>query len=217
MDVPRSMSARVNQVDLTDAGCNRTGHCMGPTLLTPARFADDRGWFSETYSARKFKGAGLDIDFVQDNQSLSRQIGTIRGLHFQAPPFAQGKLVRVLKGRILDVAIDIRRGSPTYGHYVEAELSAENGAQLYVPVGYAHGFITREPDTEVLYKVTNYYDRASEGGLIWNDARIGIDWDLGGTEPVLSAKDVVLPGLDAFDSPFEYDGIPMELTTVSKL
>lgn len=190
---------------------------MGPTLLTPARFADDRGWFSETYNARKFKAAGLDIDFVQDNQSLSRQVGTIRGLHFQAPPFAQGKLVRVLRGRILDVAIDIRRGSPTYGKYVEAELSAENGAQLYVPVGYAHGFITREPDTEVLYKVTNFYDKASEGGLIWNDARIGIDWGLAGVDPVLSSKDVILPALDGFDSPFDYDGIPMDLKTVTKL
>jgi dTDP-4-dehydrorhamnose 3,5-epimerase len=190
---------------------------MVPTLFTPPRFADDRGWFTESYNARKFKNAGLEVDFVQDNQSLSRSVGTIRGLHFQVPPFAQGKLVRVLKGRVLDVAVDIRKGSPTYGKYVEAELSAENGVQLYIPVGYAHGFVTREPDTEVLYKVTDFYDKASEGGLIWNDPAIGIDWGLGEAAPVLSAKDVILGGLDGFDSPFAYDGRPMELKVVEKL
>jgi len=182
-----------------------------PILLSPPRFSDDRGWFSETYSARKAVAQGLDVTFVQDNQSLSRTVGTVRGLHFQAPPHAQGKLVRVLRGRIIDVAVDIRKGSPTYGQWLSAELSAENGKQLYIPVGYAHGFATLEADTEVAYKVTDFYDKASEGGLKWNDPDLAVDWGIGGIEPSLSAKDEILPSFANFDSPFAYDGIPMIL------
>ncbi|WP_425532114.1 dTDP-4-dehydrorhamnose 3,5-epimerase [Ancylobacter crimeensis] len=184
-------------------------------LFSPARFQDDRGWFSETYNARKAASHGLDMVFVQDNQSFSRDAGTIRGLHFQAAPVAQGKLVRVLTGRILDVAVDIRRGSPTYGQYVSAELSAENGAQLYIPPGFAHAFATLEPNTQVFYKVTAFYDKASEGGVRWDDPDIGIDWGLGDLTPTLSAKDALLPTLSSFTSPFDYDGVPMTLTTLS--
>jgi dTDP-4-dehydrorhamnose 3,5-epimerase len=134
----------------------------------------------------------------------------LRGLHFQAPPHGQGKLVRCLRGRIWDVAVDIRKGSPTYGRWVSAELSAETGSQLYVPVGFAHGFVTLEPDTEVEYKVTDFYDRDSEGGLIWNDPTLALPWPLPPGGPVLSDKDLLLPHLKEFDSPFAYDGVPLE-------
>lgn len=185
-----------------------------PILFKPPRFSDDRGWFSETYHAERYRTAGLDVEFVQDNQSYSKAVGTLRGLHFQAPPHAQGKLVRVLRGRILDVAVDIRVGSPTYGQWISAELSAADGHQLYVPVGYAHGFATLEPDTEVLYKVTDYYDKASEGGIVWNCPRIGVEWGLGTTAAVLSPKDEVLPHLDDLSSPFLFDGKPMRLEVI---
>lgn len=147
--------------------------------------------------------AGIDLDFIQDNHSLSAERGVVRGLHFQAPPHAQDKLVRVVRGRILDVAVDIRRGSPNYGRFFSIELSAENGLQLLVPKGFLHGFATLEPNCEVLYKVTDVYAPDCEGGVIWNDPDLGIDWGLADDEVVLSDKDKLLPGFKDFESPFE--------------
>lgn len=167
----------------------------GVKILTTERFGDDRGFFSEVYNARRFVEAGLDLGFVQDNQSLSADVGVLRGLHFQLPPFAQDKLVRVLRGRILDVAVDIRRSSATFGRYIAVEISAENFRQILVPQGFAHGFVTREPNTEVLYKVTNYYSPEHDRGLIWNDPDLGIDWQVSADDVILSAKDVRLPKL----------------------
>ncbi|MEZ6197113.1 MAG: dTDP-4-dehydrorhamnose 3,5-epimerase [Planctomycetota bacterium] len=149
-------------------------------VYRPARHGDERGYFSETWSRAAFRAGGVDIDFVQDNHSLSRSRGVLRGLHFQIAPFAQDKLVRVVRGAVLDVAVDIRRDSPTFGRHVARELSAENGAQLLVPVGFAHGFVTLVEDTEVLYKVSAPYSRESERGLRWDDPALGIDWR---TEP----------------------------------
>jgi len=171
-------------------------------LVTPARFGDDRGFFSETYNAQRFKDAGIDTDFVQDNHSLSAQRGTVRGLHFQAPPFAQSKLVRVLRGTILDVAVDVRKGSPTYGKWVSAELSAKNGVQIFVPAGFLHGFVTLEPDTEIAYKVDNYYSKECDGAVLWNDPALGIDWGIPANEAVLSDKDAAAQSFAEFDSPF---------------
>lgn len=185
---------------------------MSPVrLITPRRFADDRGWFSETHSDRTFaRETGTTVRFVQDNQSLSRPVHTLRGLHFQRPPHAQAKLVRCLRGRIFDVAVDLRRGSPTLGHWVGAELDAASGRQLFVPAGFAHGFLTLEPDTEVFYKVDDFYSAECDAGIRWDDPAIGIDWGLpAGVAPVLSPKDATLPGLADFDSPFEYDGVPL--------
>ncbi|MEM9222552.1 MAG: dTDP-4-dehydrorhamnose 3,5-epimerase [Pseudomonadota bacterium] len=164
-------------------------------LIRPNRYGDDRGWFEETWNQRRLAEAGMSVEFVQDNQSLSRNVGTVRGLHFQAPPHAQAKLVRVAHGAVFDVAVDIRRGSPSYGAWVGAELSSENGAQLFVPRGFAHGFATREPNTLVCYKVDGYYDRASEGGIRFDDPELAIDWDIGADEAVLSDKDLLLPTL----------------------
>ena len=143
-------------------------------LIRPKRFGDARGFFSEVYSCAALAAAGIGMEFVQDNHSRSALVGTIRGLHFQTAPFGQDKLVRVTKGRILDVAVDLRRASPTYGKYVSAELSAENWTQILVPIGFAHGFCTLEPDTEVLYKVSNVYAPANDGGVMWNDPDLGI-------------------------------------------
>ena len=175
-------------------------------LVEPARFGDERGFFSETYNQKDLAQAGLEANFVQDNQSLSRQRGTLRGLHFQRPPYAQGKLVRVVRGRILDVALDIRHGSPTFGQHVSAELSADNWRQLYVPVGYAHGFVTLESDTEVLYKVTNYYSAEHEGGISWNDPALGIDWGIDTAAISLSDKDKRHSTLDELPVCFEFEG-----------
>ncbi len=169
--------------------------------ITPRRFGDHRGFFAETYSARAYAEAGITDDFVQDNHSLSAQVGTVRGLHFQAPPHAQAKLVRCGRGAIFDLAVDVRKGSPTYGQWVGAELSADNGVQLYVPVGFAHGFATLQPDSEIVYKCSDYYAPETEGALIWNDSEVGIEWpDIG--EAVLSEKDAVAPTLADFESPF---------------
>ena len=178
-------------------------------LIRPRRFGDDRGWFVETYNSEKYAKLGVGVIFQQDNHSLSRSPWVLRGLHFQTPPRGQDKLVRCVRGRIWDVAVDVRRGSPTYGKWVAAELSAENGHQLFVPVGFAHGFVTLEADTEVEYKVSDLYAPDCDGGLIWNDPTINVAWPLGGAAPVLSDKDTRLPGLADFDSPFVYDGNPL--------
>jgi len=170
-------------------------------LIEPVKHGDERGFFSETYSAKVLEGAGFTGTFVQDNHSRSPKRGTVRGLHFQAPPHAQDKLLRVTRGAILDVAVDIRRGSPTYGQAVAAELSAENWRQLLVPRGFAHGFITLTDDCEVLYKVTDYYAPQSEAGLLWNDPVLGIDWPKA-VEVFINARDAGWPTLAAFDSPF---------------
>ncbi len=162
-------------------------------VITPRRFGDSRGYFAETYVAPRLAAAGIDLPLVQDNQSFSAAAGTVRGLHCQVAPFVQGKLVRVLRGAIWDVAVDARVGSPTFGLWAAATLSAENFAQLWVPPGFLHGFCTIEPDTEVFYKVTNVYDRASERGVIWNDPTLRLPWPLPDTGAVLSDKDQVLP------------------------
>lgn len=180
-----------------------------PLLLKPRRFGDARGWFMETYSETALAAVGVHDRFVQDNQSFSAFQGTIRGLHFQRPPHAQAKLVRCVRGAILDYAVDLRRGSPTYGRFVSATLTAEGGEQLYVPVGYGHAFVTLQPDVEVAYKVTDVYAPDCDGGIVWKDPTIGIDWPLPASGPVLSDKDQKLPTLAAFVSPFEYDGTPM--------
>lgn len=179
---------------------------LGLPLLTPRRHGDHRGFFSESWNRRRMAEAGLDHDFVQDNHSLSRDVGTLRGLHFQAPPHAQDKLVRCGRGRLFDVAVDIRKGSPTYGRWAGAELSAENGKQLLVPAGFLHGFVTREPDTEVIYKCTDYYAPDCDGAVRWDDPGIGIDWGLEGADPILSDKDAIAPVLAGFDSPFTWEG-----------
>ncbi len=178
-------------------------------LIETPRFGDDRGWFSETWSRGKFAAKGIDLDFVQDNHSRSAHVGTIRGLHFQTPPHAQAKLVRCVRGRIVDYAVDLRMGSPTYGKVAYAELSAENGRQFFVPVGFGHAFVTLEPDTEVIYKVSDVYAADCDGGVAWDCPDIGIEWPLPVSGPVLSDKDRTLPKLADFDSPFEYDGEPM--------
>jgi dTDP-4-dehydrorhamnose 3,5-epimerase len=176
----------------------------GPMIVQVRRFEDARGFFSETYNARAFAEAGIKSTFVQDNHSLSRERGTVRGLHFQRPPHPQEKLVRVLRGRILDVVVDIRRGSPNYGRHVAIELNDRDGRQLYVPVGFAHGFCTLEPDTEVLYKVTDFWMPDCEDGVQWNDPALAIAWpDFAGTQ--LAAKDATLAPLAALDTPFTLD------------
>ena len=163
-------------------------------LITPKRHGDARGWFSETWSRRSLAEAGVHADFVQDNQAFSARKGTLRGLHFQTAPHAQGKLVRVLKGAIYDVAVDIRAGSPSYGRWVAAELTADGGEQLFVPRGFAHGYCTLTDDCELFYKVDGLYAPDTEGGVTWNDPDLAIPWPLDG-DPVLSDKDKVLPRL----------------------
>ena len=171
------------------------------SLIKPSRFGDKRGFFSEIYNRKRYMEMGIDIEFVQDNHSLSRDVGTLRGLHFQGPPYAQGKLVRCGRGVIFDVAVDIRRGSQTYGQWLGYVLSADNGYQLYVPIGFAHGFVTLEPDSEIVYKCSDYYAPETEGAIRWNDPDIGIDWLLAGN-PILSQKDALAPLLKDFESPF---------------
>ncbi len=171
-------------------------------IVTPRKHGDSRGFFSETYKESDWRNAGLDLTFVQDNHSFSAPVGTLRGLHFQLPPFAQDKLVRVTRGRILDVAVDIRRSSPTFGKYVALELSVENWRQLFVPVGFAHGFITLEPNTEVIYKVTAIYSPEHDCGLAYDDAALAIDWPMPLSGPVLSEKDLRWPRLTDLKTPF---------------
>jgi dTDP-4-dehydrorhamnose 3,5-epimerase len=170
-------------------------------ILTPRKHGDHRGFFSEIYSRKAMRElAGIDLEFVQDNHSLSAEKGVLRGLHFQIAPMAQDKLIRVVHGAILDVAVDIRRGSPTFGKHVSAVLSAENWKQILIPIGFAHGFVTLESNTEVVYKVTNYYSPAHDRGILWNDPALGIDWGVSAGAAVLSEKDRKNPTLaDAKD------------------
>lgn len=170
-------------------------------LIKPDRHKDERGFFSETYSRRRYKEFGIDVEFVQDNHSISWETGTLRGLHFQAPPFAQGKLVRCSKGAIFDVAVDIRKGSPRFGAWVGYELTEKNGYQLYVPVGFAHGFVTLNPESELMYKCTDYYAPKTEGSIRWNDPTIGIEWPLA-ERLVLNERDAIAPFFKDFETPF---------------
>lgn len=185
------MSLEVRELDIPDV-----------KVITPARYADARGYFTETYNRQRFLEAGIPAGFVQDNQSLSVSEGTVRGLHFQAPPFAQAKLVRVIRGAILDVAVDVRRGSSTYGKWVSARLTAEGGEQIFVPRGFLHGFATLTANTEVAYKVDNIYDRASDGSVLWNDPDLGIDWMTDPASAVVSDKDAGAQRFADFVSPF---------------
>ncbi|MEM7728826.1 MAG: dTDP-4-dehydrorhamnose 3,5-epimerase [Pseudomonadota bacterium] len=172
-------------------------------LLKPHRYQDERGYFMEAFRQSAFDEAvGRPVRFVQDNQSLSFKRGTVRGLHFQSPPHAQGKLVRCTRGSVIDVAVDIRRDSPTYGQHICAELSDANGCQLWVPAGFLHGFSTLEDDTVVQYKCTDYYAADCEGSVIWNDRALGIDWGLDKAQPILSDKDATAPRFSDFASPF---------------
>lgn len=172
-------------------------------LIKPRAFVDSRGSFCETYNRKRFFEHGITLEFVQDNESYSATVGTVRGLHFQAHPFAQGKLVRVVSGRILDVAVDMRRSSPTYRRWVTSELSSENGEQLLIPIGFAHGFCTLEPHTRVIYKVTAPYSPDHDRGFAWNDPSIGVRWPVNAADAVLSDKDRDQPGFDSLPVFFE--------------
>lgn len=173
----------------------------GLLIIEPRVFKDDRGYFYESYSKQKFEEAGIHADFIQDNQSFSQKC-TLRGLHGQADPYAQGKLVRVIQGRVLDVAVDIRKNSATYGQHVTIELSGDNHKQFWVPPGFLHGFVTLEDNTIFTYKVTNYYNKESEIGVIWNDPALSIGWGVNETEVLLSPKDELLPSFANFKTPF---------------
>ena len=176
----------------------------GVKILTPKRHGDARGFFSESWNQRLMTEHGLRYDFVQDNHSMSAAVGTLRGLHYQSPPHAQSKLVRCGRGALYDVVVDIRAGSPTYGQWVGVELSFENGKQLMVPAGFLHGFVTREPDTEIIYKCTDFYNSKADGAVRWDDPDIGIDWDLTG-DPLLSDKDLKAPFLAKLGTVFTYE------------
>ena len=174
-------------------------------LVETALHRDNRGAFMEAYNRRDFEAAGIAGEFVQDSHSHSVDQGILRGLHFQAPPNAQAKLVRVLRGRIFDVTVDIRKGSPTYGQHVSVELDAVSGQQVYIPTGFAHGFLTLEPDTEIAYKLSDYYSPENDRGLRWDDPALGIDWPLAGAVPVLSDKDKETPPLADLEQAFLHD------------
>lgn len=173
-------------------------------VLKPRRFSDERGFFTESFNKRAFSEAGIQVEFIQDNHSFSKQKGTVRGMHYQAPPYAQSKLVRVITGRILDVVVDIRRGSLTFGQSVCAELTSEGGEQIFVPVGFLHGFLTLEADTHVAYKVDNYYSSSADGSVRFDDPALGINWGCDLSEVVLSEKDANAVRWQDFQSPFEY-------------
>ncbi|WP_423146883.1 dTDP-4-dehydrorhamnose 3,5-epimerase [Rubrolithibacter danxiaensis] len=173
----------------------------GLFIIEPKVWHDDRGHFYESYSKKIFSEAGIDAEFVQDNQSLSQR-GTLRGLHAQKDPFSQGKLVRVIQGKVIDVAVDIRKNSETYGQHFTVELSGENKKMFWVPAGFLHGFVTLEDDTIFTYKVTNIYSKVSEIGVRWNDPDLNIDWEIPADEIILSEKDKVLPFFKDFESPF---------------
>ena len=172
--------------------------------LCPKRHGDDRGFFAETWNKRTLAEQGIDIDFVQDNHSLSVDVGTVRGLHYQSPPHAQAKLVRCGRGRLFDVAVDIRKGSLTFGHWVGEELSFDNGKQLYIPAGFLHGFVTLEPNTEIIYKCSDFYAPDCDGAIRFDDPDLGIDWPLDLSNALLSTKDAAAPNFASFDSPFVY-------------
>ena len=180
-------------------------------VLRPARHEDSRGFFSVTFSRAVFAESGIDIEFVQDNHALSPKKGTVRGLHFQVPPFAQHKLVRVVRGAIFDVAVDIRVGSPTFGQHVSAVISADNWNQILVPVGFAHGLVTLEPSTEVIYKVSEVYSPEHDKGLLWNDEALGIAWPVTEAEAILSEKDKRQPRLAALPACFRYEPVEEQL------
>lgn len=184
----------------------QTTEIPGVLLLTARYFNDARGYFVETYSLRAARDAGIVAEFVQDNQALSLKRGTVRALHFQVPPKVQAKLVRVLRGSIYDVAVDLRAGSPSYGRWVAATLTARGGEQIFVPRGFAHGYCTLEDDTEVAYKVDDYYAPDCERGIAWNDRDLNIGWPISAADAVLSDKDCKLPRFADFASPFRYDG-----------
>lgn len=175
-------------------------------IIIPKRFGDARGFFSESWNKALLAKYGIATEFVQDNHSLSKQSGTVRGLHFQTPPHAQAKLVRCGRGKLLDVAVDIRKGSPTYGHWISEELSFENGHQLLVPAGFAHGFLTLEPDTEIIYKCSDYYAPDCDRSLQFDDPEIGIAWGLDRAAATLSEKDAAAPSLADLDNPFRWTG-----------
>ena len=189
-------------------------------LLRTPRYGDARGWFSETWSRARFAAAGIDCDFVQDNQSRSEPQGVVRGLHFQTPPYAQAKLVRCLRGAILDVAVDLRVGAPTFGQAHAVELSADTGDQLFVPPGFAHGFVTLTPGAEVAYKVSAPYAPAHEAGLAWNDPELDIPWPVAADQAVLADRDRAWPRLRDLNSPFRGAETSMlsivDLATVSR-
>jgi dTDP-4-dehydrorhamnose 3,5-epimerase len=180
-----------------------------PLLLGTKRHADSRGWFSELYNEKALTELGVACRFVQDNQSMSARRGTIRGLHCQLPPMAQAKLVRVQRGRIFDVAVDVRYGSPTYGRFVSAELSADNGFQLYVPTGFAHGFCTLEDATEVSYKVSEFYSPRHNAGIRWDDPQIAIPWPVPRHQAIVSSTDATQPPFHQWQSVFPYAGAPL--------
>jgi dTDP-4-dehydrorhamnose 3,5-epimerase len=184
-----------------------------PRIVVPKRYFDARGWLSESFHENRLRELGITCRFIQDNQSYSSRAGTLRGLHFQLPPAAQAKLVAVLRGRILDVAVDVRRGSPTYGRYVSAELSDDNGQQLYIPTGFAHGFVTLTDEVLVMYKVSEYYAPAHESGIRWDDPDISFPWPTSGADLTISEKDRRLSYLRQLESPFTYDGHPLEPLT----
>ena len=175
--------------------------------IAPKRFGDHRGFFSESYNAKSFEEQGITISFVQDNHSLSATKGTIRGLHFQLPPYAQAKLVRCGRGALFDVAVDIRKGSPTYGQWYGTELSFENGKQLLIPVGFLHGFMTLVDNTEIVYKCSDFYAPDCDGAVVWNDPDIAIAWPEIGVPPVLSVKDETAQTLKDFDNPFTFEKV----------
>ncbi|MFA5957647.1 dTDP-4-dehydrorhamnose 3,5-epimerase [Hyphomicrobium sp.] len=183
--------ARINNLDIPDI-----------VLIAPDKIHDSRGYFSEIYNAQALAEAGVRETFVQDNLSLSAKAGTVRGLHFQRPPHAQAKLIRVSRGRAFDVAVDLRPTSPSFGHHAAVELSAENGLQVYIPHGFAHGFCTLEPDTEVVYKVSAYYAPQAEGGVLWSDPDLKIDWPVDIRSAIVSEKDVRLPLLKDMSQAF---------------
>jgi dTDP-4-dehydrorhamnose 3,5-epimerase len=182
---------------------------MTVRILTPARFKDTRGWFVESWRRDRFESLGLDVDFCQDNHSSSAHAGTLRGLHFQHPPFVQAKLVRCIRGRIYDVAVDIRKASPSFGQWVGCELSADAGNQLFIPSGFAHGFLTLEDNCEVAYKVSAYYAPEADAGIAWDDPDLAIDWPIDGAPPTLSDKDKGLPRLRDLKIDLPYDGQPL--------
>jgi dTDP-4-dehydrorhamnose 3,5-epimerase len=188
-----------------------------PQLIASKRHLDDRGWFSEHFHKSRLHDIGITCEFVQDNLSNSKRTGTLRGLHLQLPPAAQAKLVTTVRSKILDVAVDIRRGSPTYGKHVSAELSAESGRQLYVPIGFAHGFLTLEDNVLVMYKVSQNYSPAHDTGIRWNDPDIAFPWPIKEADIIISEKDRRLPFLKEFSSPFPYDGHPLAPLSVTNL